>query len=549
MHITKLVISNFKIFANETFDFNEDINILVGDNDSGKSTILEAIEIGLKCNYRGKSLYSELTPDLFNVEAVERFLASEQSSAHLPEICIELFLEGVPEYKGDNNSLGEDTQGISLKIRFDDVDALSAYEEFEKHPENIKAIPVEFYKIEWLDFSGKKLKHISKKVDCLFVDPARLHPTYGKNQYISTIIKTTLSKENRALLNLNYRQSKERFNIEPQVVKINNELDSDNIVTDKKLQIVANVSSANSVDGLQLAVDDVSFPLIGKGEQSKIQIKLAIQNKPDNIDVIMVEEPENHLSHINLSNLIKYIGDHRSDKQLFITTHSSYVANKLSLNKLCLIAENYIRLKDLDGEVTERLKRLPGYDTLRIVLSEMVILVEGPSDELMLKRLYLRMHARLPEEDGIDIIVVRGIGFKNNLEIAKSIGTKLNVVKDNDGNYKKNISEYGSKYKAYDFIKFFSSEVDDENTLEPAMIAINSTNEVKLNAYAKIALSTQTFNLYQEEKDLNSKITFLRDWYKGEGAGKKKVDSAMRIFESQEKIAYPKFLIEALKFD
>lgn len=552
MHITKLKISNFKIFAEavDPFDFNKDINILVGDNESGKSTILEAIEIGFNCSYRGKPLSSAITTDLFNTVAVKKYLDSDKSVTHLPEICIELFLDGVPEYRGENNSLGEDAHGISLKIKFDE-ELESVYEKFIKNTDNLKTIPVEFYKIELFDFGWNKIKYMNKKVNCLFVDPARLHPTYGKNQYISKIIRTTLTKEQQALLDLNYRQLKELFSDQTQVSEINKQLDSDNVVTEKELQIIANVSSTNSVDGLQLAVDGINFPLIGKGEQSKIQIKLAIQNKADNIDIIMIEEPENHLSHLKLSNLVKYIKDQRQGKQLFITTHSSYVANKLSLKKLCLISDRYTRLKDLDENVIKRLKRLPGYDTLRVVLSKKVILVEGPSDELILKRIYLNVHERLPEEDGIDVIVVRGIGFKNNLEIAKHIRTRLNVVKDNDGDYKKNIQEYGEKYNGCGFINFFSSEENNLFSLEPAMIACNSETEGQLDDYARIALSTETFNLYKVIKGLASKVSFFRDWYTiGSGTGKKKVDSAMRIFELKGKtIEYPKYLKDAIKFD
>lgn len=553
MHITKLKISNFKKFkeTKNIFDFNEDINILVGDNESGKSTILEAIDIGFNCSYRDKSLYSGLAPDLFNVEAVSKYLASDKSSIHLPEICIELFLDGVPEYRGKNNSLSEDAQGISLTIKFD-ADFEPTYDEFIKNASDLKTIPVEFYKIEWFDFAGNKIKYITRKAHCLFVDPVRLHPTYGKNQYISKIIKIALPKEQQTLLGISYRQLKELFNDQPQVSQINKQLDSDNVVTEKELKIVANVSSANSVEtGLQFAVDSINFPLIGRGEQSNIQIKLAIQNKSGNIDIIMVEEPENHLSHINLSKMVKYIEDQRKEKQLFITTHSSYVANKLSLDKLCLISEKYIRLKDIDSDVTKRLKRLPGYDTLRVLLSKKVVLVEGPSDELILKKIYLGVHNnRLPEQDGIDIIVVRGIGFENNLEIAKHIGTRLNVVKDNDGDYQKNIVDYKKAYQGCNSIQFTSEENDDLYSLEPAMIGSNCENEKKLDAYAKIVLSSVTFKDYEKEKDLTKKVSFLRKWYEGEGGSKKKVDSAIRVFDSKEKnIKYPKYLEDALKFE
>jgi len=198
----------------------------------------------------------------------------------------------------------------------------------------------------------------------------------------------------------------------------------------------------------------------------------------------------------------------------------------------------------------KRLKRLPGYDTLRAVLSKKVILVEGPSDELILKKIYIEKHDRLPEEDGIDIIVVRGIGFENYLEIAKHIGTKLHVVKDNDGNYEKNIKTFADKYKEFDFISFFSSKDKELYSLEPVMIEKNSADEGKLTKYAEVTLSTQTFNKYKKQVGIDKKISFLRAWYKEEdGAGKKKVDSAMRIFESAKKIVYPDFLIKALNFD
>ena len=97
------------------------------------------------------------------------------------------------------------------------------------------------------------------------------------------------------------------------ILKDELKLSDENIITEKSLEIVANISSSNIQTGLQLALDSINFPLLGKGEQNKIQIKLAIQNKTNDIDVIMVEEPENHLSHINLSKLVKYIEEQRND--------------------------------------------------------------------------------------------------------------------------------------------------------------------------------------------------------------------------------------------
>jgi predicted ATP-dependent endonuclease of OLD family len=56
LYIQKLTIKNFKKIEDQSFDFNDKVNILVGDNDSGKTTILEALELVSNCSYRGKSL-------------------------------------------------------------------------------------------------------------------------------------------------------------------------------------------------------------------------------------------------------------------------------------------------------------------------------------------------------------------------------------------------------------------------------------------------------------------------------------------------------------
>ena len=75
MKLEKLKIKNFKQFRNQAFEFNDDINIIVGDNESGKSTVLEAIEICLNFLYRGKPLNMELSTDLFNIQSIADYLS------------------------------------------------------------------------------------------------------------------------------------------------------------------------------------------------------------------------------------------------------------------------------------------------------------------------------------------------------------------------------------------------------------------------------------------------------------------------------------------
>ena len=77
MAIEKVIIQNFKKFKNPfEIKFNEHINLLVGDNESGKSTILEAIHVALTGMYAGRNIKNQLSTYLFNREAVEEYLVS-----------------------------------------------------------------------------------------------------------------------------------------------------------------------------------------------------------------------------------------------------------------------------------------------------------------------------------------------------------------------------------------------------------------------------------------------------------------------------------------
>lgn len=52
MYISKLIISNFRIFNEITLSFNKGVNILIGENNSGKTAIIDALRI---CLGYGKS--------------------------------------------------------------------------------------------------------------------------------------------------------------------------------------------------------------------------------------------------------------------------------------------------------------------------------------------------------------------------------------------------------------------------------------------------------------------------------------------------------------
>src|SRR5699024_9637923 len=92
--ITRIVVKGYRLFEDFELEPNAGTNIVVGDNESGKSSLLEAISLALTGRINGRWAQDELNPYWFNVAAVERYFASIDTGAPLlpPEILIELYL-------------------------------------------------------------------------------------------------------------------------------------------------------------------------------------------------------------------------------------------------------------------------------------------------------------------------------------------------------------------------------------------------------------------------------------------------------------------------
>lgn len=125
MAIRKVKIQNFKCFYGEfVIDLNSGLNILVGNNETGKSTILEAIHVALTGLYCGKSIRNELAQYLFNNRVVEEYIASINAGTPIapPAIMIEIYFDESisPEFEGNGNSEKVSAEGLRFEIAYNE---------------------------------------------------------------------------------------------------------------------------------------------------------------------------------------------------------------------------------------------------------------------------------------------------------------------------------------------------------------------------------------------------------------------------------------------
>ncbi|MHC2089703.1 ATP-dependent nuclease [Methylobacterium sp. CM6244] len=485
MFIKKVFIENYRCLRHCTTVLNDQLNIVVGNNECGKSTLLEAIHLALSGYINGRPIQTEIHPHLFNLTAVGEFIMKLKGGkpAPPPHALIELYLAEHPDLvhlKGTNNSAKENCPGIKMLIEFDENYA-EEYGAYVADPESIRTLPIEYYAVRWRGFSDKDITARSIPIKPSFIDASTIRNNSAASRYVIDIMKDSLSRKQQVDLALAYRMMKDQFLQEVRVEAINKVLATKKgTISDKLLTVSLDTSSRTSWEaGVMPQLNEVPMTLVGKGEQNSVKIKLALETSSDS-HLVLVEEPENHLSHSNLNALTEHISTKRGSRQLIITTHSSFVLNKLGVEGVLLFGRTKsITLKDLTPDTRDYFLKLPGHDTLRLILTERAILVEGPSDELIVQRAFVERHGVMPLAKGVDVITVSSLAFKRFLEISQLLGRKVDVVTDNDGN----VDAIRHKYKDYIGKPGISINYDTDifaKTLEPQLLKFN--DRPKINA-------------------------------------------------------------------
>ena len=175
--ITRLVLRNFKRFKTLELEFDPELNILVGGNEAGKSSVLQALDIVLSAS-RSKVEALGLET-LFNAECIAEFLGGERRIADLPELLVEVYLDGIDghhDLDGRNNSKVADHLGIKMVCKpVDDYTKEIQTILAEKHD----SFPFEYYGVQFLTFTDETIFPFKKPIKHLLIDSSQINNEYA----------------------------------------------------------------------------------------------------------------------------------------------------------------------------------------------------------------------------------------------------------------------------------------------------------------------------------------------------------------------------------
>lgn len=485
--IEKIRIQGYRIYRDFLFEPNPRLNLVVGANESGKSTLIEAMMLCLTGRINGRWATEELNPYWFNTHLTDAFSKDREAGkpAAWPEIRIELFLSDLDELQHLCGAHNTDLPtracpGLSLRVAPDPEYAQELEEWASDTPSHL--LPVEFYEVDWRSFADYKLTNRPKDLVTALIDSRTVRSSSGVDYHMREILRDQLDPTERATVSLAYREVKAQMS-GGALKAINERMGKDHeALHGRPIGLAMDQTARTSWEGAVTPhVEDVPFSMSGQGQQAAIKISLAMRRHSDRASFMMIEEPENHLTFatlgVLLSRMEKLAGKHQ---QLFVTTHSSFVLNRLGLDALHLISiGEYSKLSTLSEDTVRYFQKLPGYDTLRMVLADKVVLVEGPSDEILFGRVFGDLHNCRPIEAGVDVLSVRGLSFVRCLELCRALGKTVAVVRDNDGVDPAELIAELDPWMEEGIRQTFIGSPENGSTLEPQLIHFNGVEKVR----------------------------------------------------------------------
>ncbi|EGQ2950822.1 DUF2813 domain-containing protein, partial [Staphylococcus pseudintermedius] len=460
MLISKAFIKGYRNLKEIELELNRMV-IFIGENNSGKSNILKAITLPFLNNEIG-SVNKNLRWDDINNELKEvyfEFIKSNIEKIMNDQIEISEFQEVVPTVlvrvtftpKGSdeffvrkwNNSL-DDIEGLyqieyryiientkqlleHLKIILDG----KTQDDIDKMKLNL--LPIEMYRysvvipktneqVAFTDLSNFKYDSLAAERD----DFSQKNTQLGSQALVS-LLQNKLGNEQKIKVEASYGRFFEDLKEISNLEGIFNWQENSDIENAKEffeqISLLPNMPSISSLlNNVKLGIGDEYLHSQGLGYRNLIYLLVMMNSLEVNseaaLNILTVEEPEAHLCISNEKLLTSFINTNINSTdqiQVFISTHSSEFLNKLELKNVTVVKEG--KAFSLSSVVKETeldyLAKKPNLDFLKFLFSRKCILVEGPSEEMLIKS-YLAYQKNSLND--IEVISLHK-GFKSMLDI------------------------------------------------------------------------------------------------------------------------------------
>jgi len=439
MYLQHVIASNFRIFDDFKVELNKTLNLIVGENNSGKTALIDAIRFVLTARSGENMRISESDfrrgETSFSIQLKFVGLTHQQAATFLEHLTFEtiederravLYINLTAEitdqiYRGErriSRSFRSGATGEGPEISLDAREHLSA----------TYLRPLRDAEAELSGGRGKRLAQIL------------LAAKSFRNANDVTALLTAVIEANNAII-ANPGVSDSLARIKAQLQGLN----FANTPLNPIIEILGGIDLANAsevdrkqmlrtvLERLQLLIDEEER-IQGLGYSNLLFMAtelLLLEQEQDDFPMLLIEEPEAHLHPQLQMKFLKAIRAHfggpdKPPLQSILTTHSPNLASKAELESIILMSGGRAfslrkDLTQLDASDYSFLEKFLDVTKANLFFAKAVIMVEGDGENILLPTI-AKLLGKPLDDYGVSVVMVGGTAFQRYAKIFKRRG-------------------------------------------------------------------------------------------------------------------------------
>ena len=436
MHISRVHIENFRLFNKLTISLNSGLNVIIGENNSGKTALIDSIRLTLDTNSAEWTRISDFdfhdNEDGFSIQLKFDAITPDQAHVFVEHLTHEKIEEGTRKSVLYVNFIAQKTDIIRRGNRYVRTELRSGKNaegpqierEIRDYLSATYLKPLRDAEAELSAGRGSRLSQI--------LSSSKAFDRNGDN--FKSLLEGLIVASKNAKDNEGLKHSRQEINTHfENLTFANDEFDlAIQLLGSKDFDLLSQAEKERSFYGilqrLSLTLDE-NKPLQGLGYNNALFMAtelILLEQEHGEFPLLLIEEPEAHLHPQLQMKLLKYIREECSSEgtpkiQAILTTHSPNLASKAPLESMILMkgGKAFPMRKGETGLADDDyvfLEKFLDVTKSNLFFAKAVLIVEGDGENILLPTI-AKLLGRPLEDYGVSVVNVGSTAYARYAKI------------------------------------------------------------------------------------------------------------------------------------